>query len=44
MYGSYGWEVKLCDPLTMRAIPESFCDEVQFTEMHYIKCPHLYLY
>jgi len=27
IHGMHGWQVKLCDPLTTRAIPERFCDE-----------------
>jgi len=37
------WEVELYDPLTKRAIPKRFCDEVVSLYRRYIKHSHIYL-
>jgi len=41
-YGVHEWQVKLCNPLTMRAIPEHFCDEFRLMKRRHTECLHLF--
>jgi len=35
---------KLCNLLTMRAVPERFCDKVHLKQRPSIMCPQFYIY